>query len=46
VPEDSTNLNRRQLGNLKLTDEEEDAVVAFLETLTDGYTVPSPRTSN
>jgi cytochrome c peroxidase len=41
--EDSTNINKRQLGNLKLTDQEEDALVAFLKTLTDGYTVPSPR---
>jgi cytochrome c peroxidase len=44
APEDSTNLNKRQLGNLKLTDQEEDALVAFLKTLTDGYKVPSPRT--
>jgi cytochrome c peroxidase len=39
--EDSTNLNKRQLGNLKLTDQEEDALVAFLKTLTDGYKMPS-----
>jgi len=43
--EDSTNINKRQLGNLKLTDQEEDAIVAFLKTLTDGYTVPSARTA-
>jgi cytochrome c peroxidase len=43
--EDSTNLNKRQLGNLKLTDQEEDALVAFLKTLTDGYVAPSPRTA-
>jgi cytochrome c peroxidase len=43
--EDSTNLNKKQLGNLKLTDQEEDALVAFLKTLTDGYRVPSPRTA-
>jgi cytochrome c peroxidase len=42
-PEDSSNLNKRQLGNLKLTEEEEDDLVAFLKTLTDGYKVPSPR---
>jgi cytochrome c peroxidase len=36
-PEDETNLNKRQLGNLKLTDEEEDDLVAFLKTLTDDY---------
>jgi cytochrome c peroxidase len=39
--ENSTNLNKRQLGNLKLSDQEEDALVAFLQTLTDGYKVPS-----
>ena len=41
-PEDSTNLNKKQLGNLKLTDQEEDDLVAFLKTLTDGYKLPSP----
>ena len=40
APEDSTNVNRRQLGNLHLTEQEEDAVVAFLRTLTDGYRPP------
>jgi len=29
-------------GNLGLTDYEEDQIVAFLETLTDGYTTPYP----
>jgi cytochrome c peroxidase len=43
--EDSTNLNKRQLGNLKLSDQEEDALVAFLKTLTDGYVVPNPKTA-
>jgi len=43
--EDSTNLNKRQLGNLKLTEQEEDALVAFLKTLTDGYLVPNPQTA-
>jgi cytochrome c peroxidase len=42
--EDSTNINKRQLGNLKLTDQEEDALVAFLKTLTDDYAVPSQQT--
>ena len=37
APEDSANVNRRQLGNLELTEQEEDAVVAFLRTLSDGY---------
>jgi len=41
APEDPTNMNKRQLGNLKLTDEEEDAIVAFLKTLTDGYKIPN-----
>ena len=41
APEDSTNLNKRQLGNLGLTGQQEEAVVAFLKTLTDGYKIPS-----
>jgi cytochrome c peroxidase len=45
APEDSTNLNKRQLGNLNLTDREEDALVAFLKTLTDGYKGPKPQTA-
>jgi cytochrome c peroxidase len=36
-PEDPENENKRQLGNLGLTDQEEDAVVVFMQTLTDGY---------
>ena len=40
-PEDAVNLNKRQLGDLKLTNEDEDAIVAFLMTLTDGYKVPT-----
>jgi cytochrome c peroxidase len=43
APEDSTNLNKRQLGNLKLTDQDENALVAFLKTLTDGYEAPTTR---
>jgi hypothetical protein len=43
TPEDSTNLNKRQLGNLRLTDQEEEALVSFLKTLTDGYKVPNPQ---
>jgi cytochrome c peroxidase len=45
APEDPTNLNKRQLGNLKLTDAEEDALVAFLKTLTDGYKPPPKQTA-
>jgi cytochrome c peroxidase len=36
-PEDPENENKRQLGNLGLSEQEEDAVVAFMRTLTDGY---------
>jgi cytochrome c peroxidase len=32
-----TNMNKRQLGDLKLTDQEENDVVAFMKTLTDNY---------
>ena len=38
APEVSENVNRDELGNLGLTDDEEDAIVAFLKTLSDGYT--------
>jgi cytochrome c peroxidase len=37
----SDSLNKRQLGHLGLTEDEESAVVAFLKTLTDGYQIPS-----
>jgi cytochrome c peroxidase len=39
APENAANENKRQLGKLGLTDEEENALVAFLKTLTDGYTL-------
>jgi cytochrome c peroxidase len=39
-PEHPNNLNKKELGNLGLTAIEEDAVVAFLRTLTDGYAPP------
>jgi cytochrome c peroxidase len=42
-PEDATNLNKRQLGDLKLTEQEENDLVAFLKTLTDDYKVPPSR---
>ena len=35
-------VNHDELGDLGLTDEEEDAIVAFLGTLTDGYGAPGP----
>jgi len=44
-PEDPTNLNKKQLGDLKLTDQEEDDLVAFLRTLTDDYKPSSPETT-
>ena len=37
APEIADNVNRDELGDLGLTDEEEDAIVAFLETLTDDF---------
>ncbi|HEX4448786.1 MAG TPA: cytochrome c peroxidase [Polyangiaceae bacterium] len=37
LPEVPSTLNTTQLGNLHLTDDEEDDVVAFLRTLTDGF---------
>ena len=43
-PEDTTNLNKKQLGNLKLTDQEDD-LVAFLKTLTDDYKASSSATT-
>ena len=39
APEYADNMNTRQLGNLRLSDEEENAVVAFMKTLSDGYTI-------
>ena len=38
-PEIAKNVNLFQTGSLGLTDQEEDAIVAFLETLTDDYPV-------
>lgn len=37
-PEVAENVNRDELGDLGLTSEEEAAIVAFLKTLSDGYT--------
>ncbi|MGE0080779.1 MAG: hypothetical protein AB7U81_05730 [Thiohalomonadaceae bacterium] len=37
APEIPVNVNTREMGNLHLSDEQEDAIVAFLKTLTDGY---------
>jgi cytochrome c peroxidase len=41
APEYPETMNRKQLGKLGLTDEQEDQLVAFLKTLTDGYTPPA-----
>ena len=38
-PEVSSNLNKEELGNLGLTEGEENAIVTFLKTLSDGYTM-------
>ena len=38
APEVAANLNTRELGNLGLSADEEAAIVAFLKTLSDGYT--------
>jgi cytochrome c peroxidase len=41
-PEVAANLNTEELGNLGLTEEEEWAIVAFLQTLTDGWVPDRP----
>ncbi len=38
-PEVAENVNTDELGNLGLTDQEEDAIVAFMQSLTDGYKI-------
>ena len=43
-PEVPQNLNTTQLGNLHLSGEEEDDIVAFLQTLTDGWFNPATGT--
>jgi cytochrome c peroxidase len=40
APEYLINENKRQLGNLHLTDRQENQIVAFMRTLTDGYVPP------
>ncbi|MEN8249907.1 MAG: cytochrome c peroxidase [Bacteroidota bacterium] len=37
IAEVGNNVNTTELGNLKLTNTEEDAIVAFMKTLSDGY---------
>jgi cytochrome c peroxidase len=36
-PEVSENVNKEELGDLKLSDQEMKDVIAFMNTLTDGY---------
>jgi cytochrome c peroxidase len=40
LPELALNMNTKDLGKLGLTDAEEEAIVAFLKTLSDGYVGP------
>ncbi len=42
APEVAENVNIDELGDLGLTPEEEDAIVAFLKTLSDGFVPPVP----
>jgi len=37
LPETAMNLNRDEMGNLGLNDAEEEAIVVFMQTLSDGY---------
>ena len=41
-PEVAANIDTANMGDLGLTDAQEDAIVAFLETLTDGWVPPAP----
>ena len=38
APESTTNMNASKVGRLGLSDSEEDAIVSFMQTLSDGYT--------
>jgi cytochrome c peroxidase len=37
APESTTNMNTKTVGNLGLTEAEENQLVGFMKTLTDGY---------
>src|SRR5205807_795958 len=37
-PESTDNMNKNHVGNLRLSDAEEDAIVSFMQTLSDGFT--------
>lgn len=43
APEVAENMNTTRVGRLGLSDEEEDAIVSFLQTLTDGFTPPAQK---
>jgi cytochrome c peroxidase len=43
TPETTENMNKSKVGNLGLSDQEEDALVAFMQTLTDGFTPAAPK---
>jgi cytochrome c peroxidase len=43
APETTENLNKNKVGNLQLSEAEEDALVAFLQTLTDGFHPAEPK---
>jgi cytochrome c peroxidase len=43
LPEVGMNINTDELGDLGLTDAEEDAIVAFMKTLSDGYKIKQNR---
>jgi hypothetical protein len=45
APDVIENVNREELGKLGMTDAEENDVVAFLETLSDGYVANRPSQS-
>jgi cytochrome c peroxidase len=38
APESTDNMNKNHVGNLGLSETEEDAIVSFMQTLTDGFT--------
>ena len=40
IPEYARTMNTKELGNLHLTQQEMDDIIAFLKTLTDGYKIP------
>jgi cytochrome c peroxidase len=43
APESTVNMNTKRMGRLGLSDAEEDALVSFMQTLTDGFLSPEQR---